>query len=193
MPTCAKISANVLIDCDHPMVAGTGDVLTLINKDDWDDSVITRDPSNNQLITGITLPTGVVGYKFEGKNSSIEPMQKLVKQKYSEVYDHEVTFKVFKADAATKEQIEKLAGGKVVAIVENLHKGPSGNSAFEVYGESIGLELMDLDRSLANAETQGAFNLILRTPDIAKEAHLPATLFTTDYATTKAIVDGLVA
>lgn len=193
MSTCGKITANVVIDCDNPMVAGNGDILTLINKEDWDEAVISRDPANDQLITGITLATGDIGYKFEGKNSSIEPTQKLVKLKYSEVYDHEVSCKAFKADAATKDQLEKLAAGKVVAIVENLHKGAGGSSAFEVYGDEIGLELQELERVLADADTQSAFSLVLRTPEIAKEAHLPASLFLTDYATTKAIVDGLVA
>lgn len=193
MSICARISANVLFDCDNPLVAGTDDNLFLINKEDWDEAVITRNASNNQLIEGIALATGDLAYKFEGKNSSVEPMQKLVKQKYAEVYDHEVTFKVFKVNAATKEQLEKMASGKVVAIVSNLFKGASGEAAFEVYGEEIGLEVQELERSLADVDTQGAFNLVLRTPEIAKEAHLPATLYDTDYATTKAIVDGLIA
>ena len=191
MPICAKISANVLYDCDNPMVAGAGDNLYLINKDDWDEATITEDVGNSQLITNIVLASGDLSYKFEGKNYSVEPTQKLVKQKYAEVYDHEVTFKVFVANAATKEQLEKMASGSVVAIVENVHRGADGESAFEVYGRGSGLEVQDLERMLNDADTQGAFNIVLRSSEVAKEPHLPATLYETDYATTKAIVEGL--
>jgi len=172
MPICSEINASVLFDCDNPMVAGAGDNLYLINKADWDDAVITPDGSNPQLITGIVLPSGKTSYKFEGKNYSVEPTQKLVKQKYAEVYDHEVSFKVFVTDAATKLQLEKMSSGSVVAIVENIHRGADGSSAFEIYGMAAGLEVQELERVLADADTQGAFSLILRSSEIAKEPHL---------------------
>lgn len=190
MPNCGQISANILIDCNNPMTGGVNDRLILINKVDWDLATLAGTPT---LITGITLPTGSVAYQYEGKNNSVEPRAQLVKQRYAEVYDHEVMFKVFKADAATKAQLELLAKGKVVAIIENNYKGASGAAAFEVYGIDTGLYVQDLERTLADVDTQGAFAITLRTSDQSKESHLPATLYDTDYATTKAIVDGLLA
>lgn len=191
MSICGKISASVAIDCDNPLVAGANDRLILINKEDWDNGTITPNVSNSELIEGITLPSGTDAYYFEGKNDSVEPKQTLVKQRYAEVYDHEVIFKVFKADAATKQQLEKMVKGKFVAIIENNFKGSSGNSCFEIYGYDVGLQVMEMERVIMDAETQGAFNITLRTPENIKEAHLPKTLYITSYAATKAVVDAL--
>lgn len=193
MSTCATLSGNILFDCDYPMVAGVNDNLLLLNKETWDNAVVTRNGVNPQIVEGIVLPTGEVAYKIEGKNNSVEPTQKLVKQKYSEVFDHEITFKAFKSDAATKKQLENLARGRVVAIVLNNHKGNAGAGAYELYGNDAGLEVQELERLLNDADTQGAYNIILRTPEVSKEAHLPATIFLTSFAATKAIVDGLLA
>lgn len=193
MSTCGRINSNILIDCDNPLVGGSNDRLILINKDDWDLATITRDQNNNQLITNIVLASGAVGYIFEGKNNSVEPRQALVKQRYAEVYDHEVIFKVFKADPSAKQQLERLAKGKVVAVVENNWKGDAGSGAFEVYGEETGLFVQELERTLADADTQGAYNVNLRTSEQAKESHLPASLWSASYAATKQIVDSLLA
>lgn len=188
MSTCGKISSDILIDCSNPISGGVNDRLILINKDDWDLATLGGTP---QLITSIALPTSAVAYVYEGKNNSVEPRSALVKQRYAEVYDHEVTFKVFKTDAATKAQIELLAKGKVIAIIENNYKGASGAGAFEVYGSDSGLFLQELERTLADADTQGAYSLVLRTSEQSKESHLPATIFSSTYAATKVIVDAL--
>ena len=195
MSLCGEISANILIDCDNPLVGGANDRLILINKAAWDAATITRNGTNNQLIENIVLASGDIAYQFEGKNNSVEPRAALVKQRYAEVYDHEVIFKIFGNNAAIKEQVEKLAKGRAIAIIENNYKGDAGAGAFEVYGEETGLELVEMERVTADTDTQGAYNLTLRTSEYAKEAHLPATLFggssPASYAETKAIVDAL--
>jgi hypothetical protein len=80
----------------------------------------------------------------------------------------------------------------VVAIVQNNRKGLDGNSAFEIYGLETGLRLQELERILADAETQGAYNLLIRNDEISRPSSLPHTLWDTDYATTLALVNGLV-
>lgn len=191
MGNCGRISSNLLQDCDNPMIGGTDDVMYVINHDDWKEATITRDASNNQLITGITLASSRIAYKFEGKNNSIEPRAALAKGRYYELYDHEVIFKVFDNSAEVKAEVEALAKGRYVIIIENSHKGAAGESAFEVYGDESGLELAEGERAVSDTETQGAFNLTLRSSEYSRESHLPATLYDTDYATTKAIVTGL--
>jgi hypothetical protein len=190
MGICGKISKDQLQNCDYPLVGGVKDRLILINLEDWEDSTITVDPTNEQLITGIALPSGIEAYQYEGKNNSIEAKATLVKSKYSESYDHEVRLKMFYIDAAVKDEIEKLPKGKYVAIVENNFKGDDGKGAFEIYGRETGMTSLELNRELNNADTQGAYDILLKTSE-SKEGHLPSTLFNTDYATTKAIVDGL--
>lgn len=193
MPICAEITQNVLVDCDTPLVGGANDRLLLMNKTTWENATITRDVNNPRLITNIVLPTGEDAFNYEGKNSSVEPRSALVVNRYSEVYDHEVIFKVFANSAAVKTELESLAKGLVVAIVQNNHKGADGQAAFEVYGDDAGLKVQELQRTVSDTDTQGAYNLVLRSAEQAREGHLPATIFDTDFATTKALIDGLVS
>jgi len=79
----------------------------------------------------------------------------------------------------------------VVAIVENNFKGTDGEVPFEIYGLRSGLQMRALERVLNDQETFGAYNCTLGTSDIDKEPYLPATLFDTSYATTKAIITAL--
>lgn len=189
MPTCEELTAGIAYDCDNPPTGGANDRLILVNFDDIDGSV-TFDGSNPLLVTNITSGAGS-GFNFEGHNNSNEPRAALVKGRYVNGYDHEVRFKCFSNAPATKDQLRRLDGALVVAIVQNNHKGADGNAAFEIYGLETGLRLQELERIIADAETQGAYNLLLRNDDISKPSTLPHTLYDTDFATTKAIVDGL--
>lgn len=189
MPTCEEITAGIAYDCDNPPTGGANDRLILLNFSDIDGNV-TYDGSNPLLVTNITSGAGT-GFVFEGHNNSNEPRAALVKGRYVNGYDHEVRFKCFKNDAATKEILNQLDGGLFVAILQNNHKGAAGAAAFEIYGLQTGLRLQELERIIADAETQGAYNLLLKNDDISKPSTLPHALFDTDFATTKAIVDGL--
>lgn len=190
MPTgCEGLFESILLDCSKPISAGVKDILYLINADDILST--TPDASNPNLITGITLVSGAVAYKFEGKNSSIEPRAALVRQRYSEVYDHEVTFKVFDNGADIKKNLQGAVTKKVVAIVENRFQGTDGDAAFEIYGLTAGLQANTLERITADADTQGAYNVVLVSSEFEKEPNLPATLFDVSYANTKALVEAL--
>lgn len=188
---CGKITSSITFDCDNPLQAGAEDELVLINKDDYDDAVVTVDVGNPQLITNIVLPSGVLAFTYAGKNNSVGPKYELIKQTFAEVYNHEINFKVFKVDAATKKELEALAKGTVVAIVRNKHKGADGNSAYEVYGADAGLVLTQNLRDIINQENQGAFDAILKSDENSLEPHMPKTFFDTSFAITKAKVDGL--
>ena len=84
-----------------------------------------------------------------------------------------------------------MVDGLVIAILQNKFRGENGDTEFEIYGLDTGLEVQELTRIQQDADTQGAYNIVLRSSEQSKEAHLPATLFLTDRAITKAIVDGL--
>lgn len=190
---CGKISGDQSIDCDNPLQAGTEDTLVLINWEDWLDAALTLNGSNAQIVENIVLPSGTVAYQMQGKNNSIAPKYELVKQTYAEVYNHELNYKVFGVSAAVKAQLEKKAKGRFVAIVYNKYRGASGNSAFEIYGADAGLVVTQLIRDVNNQDTQGAFDIILKTSELSMEPHMPKTLFITDYATSKAVVESLFA
>jgi len=187
---CGAISAGLAIDCDYPAMGGVYEDLILFNYDDM--LSVTRSITNTQIIEAITLQAGgKAAYKYEGKNESVEPQTNLVKQRYSDSYDHEVMFIIFLNTPAAKIQIEGMVGGKLVAIVQNKHKNTAGDTSYEVYGLGVGLYVMELSRVVVDADTQGAYKIILRTPDNAKEANLPNPFFITDYAATKAAVESL--
>lgn len=191
MATCDNINADIIYDCDNPPTGGANDRLILFNYDDINGNV-TIDPSNNLVFTNITLASGVRGYVFEGLNNSNEPRSEMIKGRYVNGYDHEVMFKVFLNSPAAKAQLQRLDGAKVVALVQNNHKGEDGNAAFEIYGYETGLRLQELARVIADSETQGAYNVVVRNDEVSRPSSLPQTLWDTDFATTKAIVDSLI-
>ncbi len=193
LTVCGKISKDIDFNCDTPLQAGAEDELVLINRDDWLNAAITVDGANAQLVTDIVLGSGVEAYVYQGKNNSIVPKYEFIKQTFAEVYNHEINFKIFNVDADIKDQLEKLAKGTMVAIVQNKFKGANGNAAYEIYGADSGLVTTQNLREITNQENQGAFDLIIKSDETSLEPHMPKTLFNTDFATTKAIVDGLSA
>ena len=173
--TCPGINADVFLDCTKPISAGVKDMLYLVNFADI--ATIVEDLANPNLIESFTLAAGAFLYRFEGKNNSIDPKSTLVKARYSNTFNHECIFKVFDT--------------KVVAIVENNYKGSTGEVPFEIYGLRSGLEITVMERIVNDQETQGAYNITLSSSEQIKEPYLPATLFDTDYATTKAFLENL--
>lgn len=189
---CGEISANVTIDCDNPLQAGAEDTLILINYNDWQNASITYNVTNPQIIENVVFASGAIGYSYDGKNNSIGPKYEFIKQAYAEVYNHEINFKVFDVSPTAKIQLELMAKGSMVGIVNNKFKGASGNSAYEVYGTDAGLVMSQNIRDLLNQENQGAFDVIIKSAESAMEPHMPKTFFDTSLAITKAKVDALV-
>lgn len=192
MAICGEITKSIDFDCDNPLQAGAEDELIIINRSDWLAATISVNVSNPEVIEDVILEVGKSAYRYEGKNNSNVPKYELIKQQFAEVYNHEVNFKIFKVDADTKLELERLAKGTVVVIVQNKFKGVSGNSAYEVYGADAGLVLTQNLREVTSADNQGAFDAILKSDENSLEPHMPKTFFDTDYATTKAKVDALI-
>jgi len=187
---CGKIASNILKSCAKPLQGGTKDRAIIINFDDI--SSIVYNSTNTATIEDIVLATGKVAYQIDGKNNSIAPKSMLVKQGYENMFDHVVQMKGFDISPDVKEQLNSAKDGRFVVIVENYFKGTAGNSAFEVYGLTTGLEITALERDANNADTQGAFDFTFSTA-LNKEPKLPNNLFITSYALSKAVVDGLLS
>ena len=188
---CGKITKSLDINCDDPLQAGAEDQLILINRDDWLGATITYNTLNKQIIENVVLASGIVAFSYQGKNNSIGPKYEFIKQTFAEVYNHEINFKVFNVSPDSKQELEAMAKGTMVAIVNNKYKGTDGNAAYEVYGADSGLVMSQNIRDLINQENQGAFDVIIKSDENSLEPHMPKTFFITDLATTKAIVDGL--
>jgi hypothetical protein len=188
--TCANIAAGLTLDCDYPLVGGVKDDLYLMNYAELNS--VTRNSTNPQIIEAITLVSGKKAYKFEGKNNSVEPRTALVKQRYADSYEHQVNFMVFSLTPTAKDLIGDLVKGRVIAVCENRHRDASGRTSFEIYGLNAGLEVTELERVANDADTQGAYKLVLKTSEYSREPALPNPMFKTDYSTTKALITALV-
>lgn len=171
-PSCGLITANISPDCDNPLVGGLEVDLILINKDHI--TSMTFDATNPLIVTAITLSASNKGYMYTGIKNSNSSKATLLKGKYTNTYEHEIGMVVFKVNGDAKKQIELLSKGLVVAVVRNKYRGTNADSAFEIFGREQGLEVATLERDVNNADTQGGFMITLKTPDVGKEAHLPA-------------------
>ena len=194
MSTCGEISASILASCDNQITGGVNPRLLLANKSDVPESAYGYNVTNPKIIESITLSSSPAAYfyAFEGFRTSVAPKIATVDNPYRKAYDHTIEFIVFANTPEAKLQLEGMADGTLVAIVENNDTGVSGNAAFELYGKKQGL-FAKIEREVNNADLQGAYKVTLNSPPDNKEPNLPATIFITDYNTTKTMIDALVA
>lgn len=190
MANCGRITANILTSCDDLLVGGSKNRLILINQDDLVD--YDYNVSNPQIIEAINLLTSPNSNAFvvEGLKNSVEETRSAVISQYQSLWNHQIVFRVFTNTPEAKIQLEALKNGKFIAVLENNYRGSNGNAAFELYGKVQGLELTVAEAVKNDATTQGAYVITLSTGEL-KEPNLPATIFLTDYETTKALVDSL--
>lgn len=186
MALCGLINSNLTVDCLNPLIGGVRDLLYIFNYDDL--SGYTKD--GNGVVTSISLLAGKSGYYYEGQKSSIEIKSSLQSAKYSIGFNHDLTFRVFSNDANTKKQLEALARGKFIVVVENNYKGAGDASSFEIYGLDSGLRIITKESNKSDADTQGAWVLNIATAEV-KEPFLPRFIFSSTYAATKTLILGL--
>lgn len=193
MSDLCHISSGVVLSCNKPLVGGVEDRLILLNKDQIDS--VDYNTANALIVEAIALANAspaYKGYAFNGKNSSIDSSNTLVKGRYSSNYDHQVIFRIFDDGPDIRERVAQLGNGKFVAIVQNNYRGTDDKATFDVKGLSVGLEAIEITQDKSDADTQGAWVVTLKTPDNGpKEPLPPANFFITDYTATKAAIDAL--
>lgn len=181
--SCGTIGTGSRPDCDNPLKSGTQPRLFLMN---FDDLLTTTAGTTPNLLTALTFATNTVSYLFEGYKQDVKPTQEVINPGNGQnQFKHNLNFLIYEITQVQKNNIQRLAKGNVIAIVEN--KGKNADS-FEVYGLNSGLEIVPgvVRDPLANG---GGYIISLATAEGEFEPLLPQTLFTTDYATTKALVE----
>lgn len=187
---CGGITSGTDYDCDNPIVPGVNQRLILGNLDDIES--VTYDLLNPTVIDDITLKAAKVAFVFQGVRQSLNPSYELVPGTISVGYNHIVNFLAFQISQTVKDNLERMALGKLFAVIENKNNVGNGNSIFEVYGLNVGMEATVITRVPADQESNGAFTINLVTPEAeGKEPKMPQTWFDTDYATTLAKVNAL--
>lgn len=191
MPNCGNITDDIFNNCDETLIGGVRDKLVLFNLGDL--LPYTKNVSNAQIIEAINLITSpsARGYVFEGQNNSNDISTELTKGAYSVGYTHKIVFRIFGNNAEIKIQLESLAKGKTVAVVQNNFQGSMGESAFELFGADAGLEVLEMTSDKSDADTQGAYVVTLSTNAKFKEGHLPATVFINSFEDTNDMINAL--
>ncbi len=168
---CGAIDRGSSADCDNLPVGGTEARMILMNNADISDYDMDADGN----ITDITLNPGASAYEFIGFRNDMKATQEALTPDVGPTrFKHGVGLNIYEMTQLQKNNIEKLARGNVVAIVEN--RGKDAN-AHEVFGKGVGLQIVP--GVLRNAhENGGLYVLSLATPDGEglTEPKLPQTL-----------------
>jgi hypothetical protein len=184
---CGSIAAGHSPDCSYPLTAGNNERLILYNFNDVD--TLDRAVGNSLIVEEIVMIATKVGYAFNGQNYSNEPKYRMRKGPYVNTYEHEAAFLVFGYNGAVKKELEAMAKGKLIAVIENNFRGATGDHAFELLGGGSGLFVESIERDPNDQDNNGAFKVVLKTGERGGEASLPFAVFDTSYAVTKAMID----
>lgn len=185
---CSKITQDIIAaSCDFPSVTGVTGEVVLLNIDEIDPKLTTI---TKGVLESIVMQTGKKGYRFETFANGISAEVTLVKGTYVSMWTHKLMAKVFLKNQGIKDQIEKLKGGRYVAIVANKDKGEDGDTKYEMYGFYSGLELSEAASNSEDADSV-MYSLVLSTNEKSKEPTLPLSVFKTDLTATKAMIDSL--
>lgn len=185
---CGEITIGSAADCNNLPSGGTVAEVTVFNYDD----VESYTEDSDGVISDIVLKAGKTGFKFTGFRNDVKKTEEvIIPDTGAPGFKHTASFIVYNRDQITKNNIENLARGKFVLIVENKGKD---NAAFEVVGKGVGVSIVA--GVIRDAHANGGFFVLsfaTADGDGEIENKLPQTLFDTDYATTAALVESLSA
>lgn len=185
--SCVKgITANIINDCDYQPKGGVEETVYAFNRSDID--TITYNATNKHIVEDITLASGKLAYTIKGfKKSSNAGYDMTVNENLPDTFKQYFSFQPWGNDAATVKALDNLSD--LVIVTESKNKGVSGNGAFEIFGLETGL-YKSSDSKRAN-DNNGIPTIEMTTQDGEDASVSRHILFDTDYATTKAILVGL--
>ena len=150
MAACDKrITANVVSDCSTVNVGGLELVAYLYNRLDLNP---VYDSQNKVKVTGFTLTTGKVGYKFTGTAKNLKVgYTGTPDETIGKTYKHKMSFPVFDFTAANVQMVDNM--DDLVIFVEYKQKNTTGDGVIVGYGLASGLWNIkdDRDSSAINA------------------------------------------
>lgn len=190
-PSCAGLVSGGIYDCDNPLVPGIRKRVIIGSID----KIATKifDPTDDMVITDLTMATGEQCYQFDGAKNSINPSVELREGTLANTYGHILALSIFEVDSAQKLNIQGMAHDRLFAIIENANDSALGNSIFEIYGLG-GMELNEITRNPTDPDTGGAYVTNMQTPETyGGETRLPISLDAGGYQATLDLIDVLLA
>jgi len=182
--SCHLIEHGGLPDCDDLPNGGTEARLIVINYND-----VNYIRTLNGKITAIYLLGDSVAYEFFGFRQDVRKGEDVVNiGRLKNRFSHSVEFVVYEIDQVQKKNLQRMAKGRFMAIIEN--KGKNDDS-LELLGKECGLRMMA--GVLRDAiETKGLYKISLQTPDngVEYERKLPQTVGT-DYENGIEIIESI--
>jgi hypothetical protein len=158
-------------ECDDIAPGGTRARLLLANYDD----ILGFETDTDGNITEINLADDAYLYEFLGFRNDVKKSEEVLKPDIGITkFKHNVGWVIYENTQLQKNNVENIARGRFVAIVENKGKGAD---SIEVVGKGVGLEIVA--GPIRNAHENGGFFVIsLSTPDDQGEleSSLPQTL-----------------
>jgi hypothetical protein len=181
---CGDLIQSSVLDCSNILQGGVGDSSRLILVLKEDISSYTFDA--NGVITAITLASGKSAFSFDGIKQSLKPkFERQASPSGQSVYKHTAEFFYFEYTQIAKNNLARMANGRYVAVYANAKQDVN---AYEVLGTDVGLEMTECMR--APQENGGAIKVTLASPENEFESRPPRTIFTTDYNSTKTLLEG---
>lgn len=185
-PCLGIISANIDEDCDNPRVIGYEDTGIIINRSELDWTGVTFNSTNRRIVEAIALASGKKPYTIYNPRLSNPPFNGTQTALNADTRNYTKTiqfyYKGIGGDAAAS-VVEPLAKGEYVVILQR--KDHSGDGSFQIFGLQNGIYATDQVQD----ETTGYWLMTMAIDEPFAEMDL----FKTDYATTKAMFDALVA
>lgn len=185
-PCLGVISANIDEDCDNPRVIGYEDTAVIVNRSDLDWTGVTYNASNKRIVEAIALASGktpFVIYNPRLSNPSFNGTQTALNAdtgNYTKTL--QFYYKGIGGEAAAN-VVEPLAKGEYVVILQR--KDHTGHGAFQIFGLQNGIYATEQVQD----ETTGYWLMTMAIDEPFAETEF----FKTDYASTKALFDALVA
>lgn len=177
-----NIAASIALSCDDQRkAAGVARRVWLFNIDDLQDDKYTLDGSG--YVTAINFDTYKGLYTYTGpKNSHMFESNSVGEEGANKFFNHRGMIKVFASDPTDDDAIEALLNANIGAVVED------NNEEFFIYGPYSGMEVLPdgITRSTQQKTGDTSFNIQME----GQEKELPLRVLSTDYATTKALLEG---
>lgn len=185
-PCSALLAENIASDCDNPRVAGYEQVGLIFNKEEIDYSALVVDASNPRIIKTIAAKTGKKPFVVYNNKNNPLPFNgtQTAFNADNDRYDKTLQFYVEGIGGENAaDVIEPLKGGDYIVILQR--KDHRGDGSFQVFGYQAGLKASE---QVQDEDT--GYWLITMT---CSEPSAEVAYFDTDYATTKAAFDTLLA
>lgn len=185
-PCSALLAENIASDCENPRVAGYEQVGLIFNKEEIDYSALVVDASNPRIIKTIAAKSGKKPFVVYNNKNNPLPFNgtQTAFNADNDRYDKTLQFYVEGIGGENAaDVIEPLKGGDYVVILQR--KDHRGDGSFQVFGYQAGLKASE---QVQDEDT--GYWLITMT---CSEPSAEVAYFDTDYATTKAAFDTLLA